>query len=144
MTNDSTKIPVWFWVIGAIALVWNLMGCGAYLMQVMRTPEALAVLEEGERSLYENMPAWVTAAFAFAVWGGALGSLLLLLRKKIATPVLIVSVAGIVVQMTYNVFISNAMEVNGPGAVAMSIMTLIIGLGLVYFSRLSTQKGWLS
>ncbi|MFK7924874.1 MAG: hypothetical protein AB8H47_23140 [Bacteroidia bacterium] len=143
MTNESTKIPVWFWIVAGLALAWNLVGCFAYVGQVMMTDEALAVLPEAERALYENVPAWVTAAFAFAVWGGALGSLLLLLRKKIATPVLIVSAIGITAQLSYNLFMSKAMDVYGPEGMIMPVMVLVIGLGLIYLSRFATQKNWL-
>jgi hypothetical protein len=68
-------------------------------------------LPEVERALYESVPAWATGAFAVAVWGGALGCLLLLLKKKLATPVLILSFIGIVVQMIHSFFIANSIEV---------------------------------
>ena len=119
------------------------MGCFAYLGQAMMTEEVIAALPDAEQALYENIPVWVTAAFAFAVWRGAAGSLLLLLRRKIATPVLVISVLGIITQMSYNLFMSDALEVYGTVGLIMPIMTLLIGVALVYFARFSTQNGWL-
>ncbi|MEL7531873.1 MAG: hypothetical protein AAFN10_11220 [Bacteroidota bacterium] len=143
MTNESTKIPTWFWVVSSIALVWNLMGCFAYLGQAMMTEEMIAALPDAEQALYQNIPAWVTAAFAIAVWGGAAASLLLLLKRKIATPIFILSILGIIAQMSYNLFMSEALEVFGATGLIFPIMTLLIGLGLIYFSRFATQNGWL-
>ena len=142
--TTSTKPATWFWVVSAIALVWNLMGVMAYIAQVTMSPEALQALPENERTLMESVPMWVTSAFAIAVWGSTLGSILLLMRKKIATPVLIFSFVGILVQMYYNLFMSKSMEVYGPGGLAMPIIVLLFGAFLIWFSRKSTANGWIN
>ncbi|VAW11040.1 hypothetical protein MNBD_BACTEROID03-2112 [hydrothermal vent metagenome] len=99
MTNTTrVKPPIWFWIVSVLALLWNLLGVMAYLAQVNMTDETLAALPEAERALYENQPIWATMAFAIAVWGGALGSLALLLRKRWARAVLLISLIGIIVQ----------------------------------------------
>lgn len=143
--NRSTHKPnTSFWIIGIIALVWNLMGVFQYISQAYMTSETLAALPEAERVLYENVPAWVTAAFAIAVFGGALGCLLLLLRKKMATIVFIISFIAILAQTTYNLFMSKASEVYGPGGMIMPIMILIIGVFLIWYAKKSNTNNWLS
>jgi hypothetical protein len=142
--TSSTKPPTWFWIVGGISMVWNLLGVMAYIMQVTMSPEALQALPENERALLESVPVWATSAFAIAVWGSTLGSILLLMRKKLATPILIFSLAGILVQMYYNVFMSKSMEVYGPGGLAMPVMVLVFGVFLIWFSRKSTANGWIS
>ncbi|WP_425392359.1 hypothetical protein [Ekhidna sp.] len=144
MTNGSVKPPTWFWVVSILALIWNLLGVGAYLSQAFTPDDVIAQMEQAMQDLINDTPAWVTAAFAIAVWGGALGCILLLLRKKLAQTVLILSLAGIVVQMFYNVFISNSMEVYGPGGIIMPIMTLGIGIALVLFAKKGISAGWLN
>lgn len=141
---ESTNKPAtWFWIVSAIALLWNLMGVMAYIAQVTMSPEALQALPENDRALYESAPAWATGAFAIAVWGGALGSVLLLLRRKLATSVLIVSFIGIIVQMVHSFGVANSIEVYGPGGMIMPIMVLVIGAGLIWFSRKASTNGWL-
>lgn len=141
--SENSKPPVWFWVVSAIALVWNLMGCGAYLAQVMMPDSVIAALPDAERELYSRYPAWSKAVFALAVWGGALGSLLLLLRKRLAFPVLIVSLVAILVQMYHSLFVAGSMEVYGPGAAVMPAMVILIGIFLVWFAKMGGAKGWL-
>ncbi len=143
MTN-STKPTVLFWVIGIVALIWNLMGVMAYIDQAFIADETIAALPEAERALYENVPPWVTAAFAIAVFGGALGCILLLLKKKLAINVFIVSFIAIVIQMIYNLGMSGAMDVYGPGAVIMPIMVIVIGIFLIYYAKACYAKGWIS
>lgn len=144
MTAKSMeKPPLWFWIVSVLVLLWNLMGVLAYLQQAFMTEEALAALSEPERLLLETRPAWATAAFALAVWGGLLGCIALLLRKKWARPVLIISLIGILVQMIHSFFISNNLEVYGPGEISMPILIILIGVGLVFFARIATRKLWL-
>lgn len=85
MTTPSAKPSAAFWIISVLALLWNLLGVMAYIMQVTMTPEALQALPAEQQALYTNVPAWATAAFAVAVWGSTLGCILLLLRKKLST-----------------------------------------------------------
>ncbi|MEL6592276.1 MAG: hypothetical protein AAFQ87_14240 [Bacteroidota bacterium] len=141
--TKKTKIPTWFWLLAGGALLWNLGGCASYLIQVSLTPEDLATMEEGVRGLYENLPAWVNAAYAIAVWAGAAGSLLLLLRRQLALPVLVVSLVGIVIQSSYNLFMSEAAAVYGTVGLMMPIMLVLIGLALIWFARYAKQQGWL-
>ena len=64
MNEEVTAAPpkMFYWVSGA-ALVWNLLGVMAYVGQVTMSPDVLQAMPEEQRALYENMPAWVTAAF---------------------------------------------------------------------------------
>ncbi|MBT8184721.1 MAG: hypothetical protein KJN76_07760, partial [Eudoraea sp.] len=94
----SVKPPLWFWIVSAVALVWNIMGVMAYLGSAFITDEMKAEMPAEQLELMENTPAWVTAAFAIAVWAGLLGCIALLLRKKWARPVLLISLIGIIVQ----------------------------------------------
>jgi len=144
MTNDSIKPPVWFWIVSGIALIWNAMGVQAYLDQAYMTPDKLATLPEDQQAMYMDTPAWVTAAFAIAVFGGTIASILLLLKKKIAYTVFVVSLVGILAQMSYAFFMSGSTDSFGPGGMIMPIMIILAGVALVYFSKKATANGWLS
>lgn len=142
MTN-STKPPMWFWVVAILALTWNLMGVSAYLQQTMASDDLLSKMEKAVSDLINQRPAWATAAFAIAVWGGAFGSLLLLLRKKLAHLIFIASLAGIIVQMCYNYFMAKSVADYGPGDHVMSVMILGFGIYLVFFAKKGIAAKWL-
>ena len=145
MTNFSTKPPIWFWIIGIVALLWNLMGVNAYLQEAYQTEGFKAMYNTPELlEMVNSTPAWATAAFAIAVFAGALGCIALLLRKSWAKPLFLLSLIGIVVQMIYNLFISKAMEVYGPGAALMPALVIVVGIFLVWYSKKSAAKGWIS
>ncbi|MEP3209921.1 MAG: hypothetical protein ABJN95_12060 [Maribacter sp.] len=143
-TNAKTKPPVWFWIVSALALLWNLLGVGAYLGQAYMSTEELQAMPEAHQQLLEAQPAWYTAAFAIAVFAGAVGSLLLVLRKKWAHQILILSLLGILVQQTYMFFLSDTFDVMGTNAMYMPLLIVIVGFLLVFLARAATDKGWLS
>jgi uncharacterized membrane protein len=144
--NDvsDNAVPRSFWAISVPALLWNLLGVAAYVQQVRLTEDALMALPEAERMLYTDIPVWATSAFALAVNGGALGCLLLILRKDWAFPVLIISLLGVIVQMYHSFFIANSIEVYGPGGMIMPIMVLGISIFLVWYAMHARNEGWIS
>lgn len=145
MTNNvTTKPPAWFWVVSVVALIWNLLGAMAYLAEAFITDEMKAAMPADQLELMENTPAWATAAFAIAVWGGVLGCIGLLLRKKWARPVLVVSLLGILVQMSYFFFMTNAAEIYSVvQGVIMPVLFILIAVGLVLFAKTAQKKGWI-
>lgn len=144
MTSTPNKPSTSFWIISVIALIWNLLGVMAYIMQVTMTPEVLQTLPEAERELYVGIPMWATVAFAVAVFGSALGCILLLVRKKLATPVFIIAFVGIAVQMAHSLVMSKHIEVYGPGGMIMPVMVIVIGVFLIMYSRKAAANGWLN
>ncbi len=144
MSEQRNKPPTWFWVVSGVSLLWNLMGVMAYIMQVTMSPEALAALPAAERALYETAPAWATAAFAIAVFAGVLGCVALLLRKGWAETLFVLSLLAVLVQNTHWLLMSNVFEVLGPTSVIMPMLVLVIGVFLIWFSRSSKVRGWIS
>jgi hypothetical protein len=145
MTDKMTvKPPAWFWIVSVVALLWNTMGVIAYLGSAFMTDEIKAELPAEQLTLMENTPAWATAAFAVAVWGGLLGCIALLLRKKWAKTLFVISLAGILVQMSHSFFMTNAAEVYGQvQGMIMPLLIIVIGIVLVLFARMAGKKGWL-
>lgn len=141
---SSSGPPRSFYVISGLALAWNLLGVALYVMQVTMTEEALAALEPAQRALMEATPSWLIGVYALAVNTGALGSLLLILRKTWAVPVLVLSLLCIVVQMGYSLTMTQAIEVYGGAVVAQSAFITAVGIYLVWYSRRAKDNGWLS
>jgi hypothetical protein len=142
--ENQFAVPRSFWIIAGVALVWNLVGVANYLFQVTMTDEMLMQMPEEQRLLIESVPPWATAAFAVAVFGGTLGCVLLLLRKAIATPVFVVSMAGVIVQLYHTFAVANAMEVYGPAGLALPALVVAIGALLIWYSHSSAKNGWIS
>src|SRR6266446_3880020 len=106
--NDETVGGIrWrVWAIGAVTLIWNVMGGINFLVQM--NAHALASFPESHRAIVEARPAWATGAFALSVFGGALGCLLLLLRKPAAYYLFIASLLGVIVQLIHTLGVASS------------------------------------
>ncbi len=143
--RDKTVIGVhWrFWAIGAVALLWNVMGSINYVLQMI--PDVLATYSESERAIVEGRPAWATGAFAIAVFGGTLGSLLLLLRKSAAYYLFIASLLGVIVTMIHTVSLAVSTIDFSPFEIAgVILMPLVVAAFLIWYSKHAESKGWIS
>ena len=142
--SQSNKPKTGFWIIGILALIWNLMGVMAYLQLAYSREEYMAKLPVEQQALYENVPAWATGAFAIAVFGGALACILLLLRKKMATFVFLISLIGVLVQMSHSFFMTDSLEVLGPGGLVMPMLIIVVAIFLWWYSKDAEKKGILT
>jgi len=118
--------------------IWNLLGCINFFVQM--DPDMTASYRETEQAIILGRPLWATAGFAVAVFGGALGCLLLLLRKSIAFYFFVASLLGVIFSTihTINVDVSfSAGEILG-----IVIMPLVVAAFLIWYSKYVVRKGW--
>jgi hypothetical protein len=137
------QAPKWFRPVAIAALLWNLLGCAAYLSDVMLTPEDVAKMTAAQQALYAARPAWSVAATAVAVWGGAAGCLGLIVRKRWAVPLLIVSLAGVIVQDASLLALSGVAAQTAPAALVLQGLVLLIAISLVLLARKAAARGWI-
>lgn len=141
--TNKTSPPIIFWVISIIALLWFLMDVSAFFMRVFMTEGTLMAMPEDQRQHFQNTPLWVNVVFAFEAFGGTLGCIGLLLRKKWALPLFIISLVGVVSQTAYIYFFSDAISIMGMFAIVMPLVAIGIGIGLTIFSSVAISKNWL-
>ena len=142
MSSRSGIPPRSYWVISALALLWNLVGVLAYVAQVTMSPEALAELPEAQRAILEATPAWATSAFAIATTTGVLGCVLLIIRNSWAVPMFLVSLSAVLVQMYHAFVIADAIQIMGPTVAIQPALVIAISSGLIWYSRHAKEKGW--
>ena len=141
--NDKTDSQVhWsFWVIAAVALLWNVMGAINFIVQ-MTNVEMVASMSESHRAIIEGRPAWATAAFAVAVFGGALGCLLLLFKKSTAFYLFIASLLGVLVQVIPHLGMVGSAIAKPSEIVMMIVMPVVVAVFLVWYSTWVKSKDW--
>ena len=109
----------------------------------MLTPADLAKMSVAQQALYAARPAWSVAATAIAGWGGAAGCLGLILRKRWATPLLIASLAAVLVQDASLYLLGGAASID-PVAVVLQGVVLLTAVALVLLARIAAARGWSS
>ena len=139
MDEESVSSVHWsFWVIAAVGLIFSLMGCMNYVSQM--NADLVAAMPDAYRAIVESRPPWGTAAFAIAVFGGAIGCLLLLLRKSVALYVLVASLVGAVAaQVPFLGMADFPVE-----AWIGWLSQVIVGAFLIWYSKRARGRGWIS
>jgi ABC-type xylose transport system permease subunit len=133
------------WVVGIIALLWNCIGAFDYLMTQTKNAAYMSAFPPEQLAFFYGLPVWVVAAWAFAVWGGVLGSVLLLLRRRLAVPVFLVSLVGMVVTTFHNWLLSNAFELfSDTFSRVFTVVIIVITVGLYFYARAMEQRGVLA
>ena len=142
MNDKSVSVAVhWsFWFIGAVMLLWNIMGCINFIVQM--DPDALAAYRESERTIIEGRPVWATGAFAIAVFGGAIGCVLLLLKKSAAYYLFIASQIGVIVTMIHTLGVGVDFSIGE--ILGVILMPLVVATFLIWYSKRAESKGWIS
>ncbi len=145
MTNEQLSRPWHLWLVGIIGLLWSSGGAMDYVMTQTRNESYMAAFTSDQLEFFYGFPTWLIAAWAIAVWGGVLGSLLLLLRRSLAVPVYLASVIAMVITTIQNYGFSNGMEVVGDSfSLIFSGIIFIISIGLYWYAKAMQTKGILN
>ena len=88
---------------------------------------------------------WAVAFWAIGVFGGVIGCLLLLLKKRLAVPVLLASLIGAIVCNLGGLFLLGGLAVmRETGGLSLTVFPVIFAAFLAYYARAMSRKGVLS
>lgn len=133
--------PKHLWVIGILALLWDSMGAFDYVMTQTQNEAYMSNFTPEQLEFFYNFPSWVVFFWAIAVWGGLAGAVLLLMRKRLAVPVLLTAFVSMVVTAIHNFFLANGLEIMGTAGAIFSVAIFVIALGLWLYARAMAEKG---
>lgn len=144
MSNDISKNIHWvFWVIAVLGLLWNIGGIINYMMQMK--PDFVETLPETHRAIIQGRPVWATGGFAVGVFGGAIGCLLLLLRKPLAGFFFMISLIGIFVTMIHTLQVVLSNETFAVSEIfVMIVLPILVANFLIGVTFFAMKRNWLS
>ena len=140
MDTHATATPLWFRVAAVVALIWNAFGVVMFLSAVGAFGDPTAGLTDAEKAIAAKIPGWIMAAFGIGTFTALAGSLGLLLGRRWAWPLLLVSLVALLVLEGYILFFSGAAAVSG---VAIPITVVVGALLLAWLARHAAGRGWL-
>lgn len=147
ITINAGKTPIHLWIVGGLATLWNAFGCydyfmtrtqgAAYIKSMMPTVDADAMM-----AYINSFPIWAAAGWGLGVWSGIAGSILLLLRNRLAVPAFALSLLGAVVGLGYQIVhpADIAQMHEGAGGV-MPYIIILIALALYLYARAMRTRG---
>jgi hypothetical protein len=147
METITAKPPLHLWIVGGLATLWNAFGCYDYFMtRTQGAPyiESMMPGLDGEAMMayINSFPAWASAGWALGVWGGLLGSVLLLMRHRWAVIALGVSLAGAVIGIGYQ--LANPVGIAGMDSgfnAVVPYLIIAIAIALFFYARAMRARG---
>ena len=139
-TQTPSAVPAGFWIAAGLALLWELFGCYMYYAQMTVDRMSLPI---DQRAMWDATPPWIIAAHAVAVWVGLAGAVLLLMRRKLAEKLLLVSLIAVAVQFGGVLLVPAIREVTPSAAYNLPIAIFVVCYGIWMLSRLARKRGWL-
>lgn len=136
--------PIHLWIVGILALLWNLMGAWDYLATQLELEFYMSKFTEEQLNYFYSYPAWTVAGWATAVWVSVVASVGLLLRKKWALWAFVISFVGLLVSSLYTLVLTNGLEVMGSAGAIFTVIIYVIEIGLILYSWFLIKKGVLS
>lgn len=137
-----SAVPRWYWVIAAVALLWNLMGCAFFAMELFAQEAVMESMTEPMKEWARSIPGWIYVVYGLAVLTGLAGSIGLFLRKSWTTMMFAICLVAVIVQMVYTMIIRGGIQVAGPSGLVMPALVIGIAAALLWFSRFARSRGW--
>ena len=136
--------PRSFWAVSGLGLVWNLFGLMSFWGWAFMSEVQLEQMTPEQVALYEATPGWLLYFFGCAVITGVIGAVLLIFRKKLSIPFLVVSLITAFIHQAYGIFFTDAINVYGSmWALVMPLFIVSIAFFLWSYARFCNLKGWL-
>lgn len=143
MTDDRfTPRPLagWYMIAVLASLLFMIVAVAGYLLDVTTDPQTLPL---DQRVVVEARPIWSMAAYAIAVWVGLAGTIMLAFRKKLAQPLLLISLIAAAVTFLPYAVTPGVRDNITTNDIAVAVVVLIITWTIFWFARHSAQRGWL-
>lgn len=137
----KTSAPWTFWAVAVLSLLWNAFGAFDYTMTNLRDPAYLAQFPPEMMPILDAFPLWAMAAWALGVWGALLGSVLLLIRSRLAAMAFAVSLAGLAVSMAYQASIDMPPALQTTGMLVVNLVIWAAAIFLVWFAIREARAG---
>jgi len=148
--SNEIKVPVWFWIVSLLALVWYLFGVFQFYTSATMSATSLApMVESGQMTqAYADfvvaMPIWVKGLFGVATLGGTLASILLLMRKQSAKTWFIISLCGAVLMYILLYGFSGKLSVIPSSDFIVAAVVMVITFLMILFAGKMQKRGVLN
>ena len=130
----------WYMVAAIASLLFMAVGCAGFVMDVTTDPTSLPL---DQRTLVEARPLWMVWAYGVAVWVGLAGAIMLILRRKLAEHLLLVSLAAAIGTFLPYAVVAGIRDNISTNDIAVALVVIAVTWTIYGFARHSRLRGWL-
>ena len=137
--------PSWlFWVVSIFAVLWSAFGVYDYVMTSTGDEKYLTDFDPQMIEWIKEFPLWRNIVWVIGVGSGMLAAIALVLRRGVAVPLFILSVAmmvgGLVV---HDLALSNGLEMYGQLGLIATAVLVVVQLLITWYAMRAKRLGYL-
>ena len=80
--ETKSAVPVWYWVIATLALLWNLLGCAFFGMEIFAQEAMMESMTADQQEWARSIPGWIYFVYGLAVTTGVAVGVGLLSQRR--------------------------------------------------------------
>jgi hypothetical protein len=140
-----TKPSWFFWIVAIFALLWNAFGVYDYWMTITNNQAYLKEFDPKMIAWIQEFPAWRKLVWLIGVASGMLAAILLILRRKIAAPLFLLSLAAMIVGLVvHDLLLANGAEMYGRVEFVIIGVLIVVQTLLWRYSARAAKRGYLA
>ena len=139
--RSAVRAPAWFSIAALGAMLWEILGCGLFVMQLVTDA---AILPRDQQAILVATPEWMNIAWGFAVVSGLAGAALMLMRNRRAEPLLLLSFLAVLVQFSGLLIVPELRNLTNSNDLLMPFVVAVVCYGIWHLARLARKSGWLA
>ena len=135
--SEAIKTPWHLWMVGILMLVWTAGGAFDYVMTQTRNASYLSQFTPQQLTYFYGFPSWVIAGWAIGVWGGVVGSLLLLFRSRWAVLAFWLSLLAILATALHTLILAEVTlpKIAGTFALIFTIVIILFAVAVIWYAH---------
>jgi hypothetical protein len=130
----------WYMIAAIVSLLLMVLPLVGALIHLTADP---ATLPLDERAQFEAEPMWMVAAFGLTGLAGAVGGVMLLLRRRSAVTLLLIALIGVAIWFAGLFVNAQLRDLLSADQFAVALAVVAIVWTIYWFARHSRQRGWL-
>jgi hypothetical protein len=140
-TTTSAR-PWHLWVVGILGGLWSLMGIASFCITQMNVESVMGGFPPEQRAYFLSFPLWADGLWGLGVFAGVIGCILLLLRKRVAFHVLVVSAIGAIASNLGGLFLLGGWDVmSKTGGLGFTAVPIVFSLFMATYAGAVSKKG---
>ena len=141
--TGNTAPPRGMWIVGVGLLIWNLIGLGAFYAQSTMDLTELARTDAVTARELAAMPQWAWWVYGGATVTGVAASIALLLKRKVAFWLFLLSTILVVVQFGRSLLFTDLVADKGWTVALFPMVIAAIGGFQLWWTKLCEREGQL-
>jgi len=136
------RTPWHLWLVGMVGGLWSVMGMVSFVLTQLNVASAMDRFPPEQRAYFTSFPWWSDASWGIGVACGVSGCLLLLIRHRLAFPVLLVALIGTAISALGGLFLLDGLEVmRATDGLGLTLLPILVGAGLAGYAWAVRGRG---